>query len=218
MPDHHFPEPYKVGQYYPVTLIRAEYAERKAQWYPVLGPLHSDARALEFPNLHYHLDFRFAQPWIPWRLVMGLPINAYMITPEGQSKKPIDEINICTITSRSDRLAMANRHVKEFLARFPVESWQRPGQRKCKRLVRNVRSNDINHPQYVGIDTIKVLADRIKECIPESKNWRIDPKNPVCPHKGTCLKGLPVRRLNTTDYVECPLHGLRWDVRTGELL
>lgn len=36
----------------------------------------------------------------------------------------------------------------------------------------------------------------------------------VCPHRGAPLRGLPV---DSSGCVTCPLHGLRWNVATGEL-
>lgn len=37
----------------------------------------------------------------------------------------------------------------------------------------------------------------------------------VCPHRGAPLRGLPV---DAAGCVTCPLHGLRWNVKTGELV
>lgn len=36
----------------------------------------------------------------------------------------------------------------------------------------------------------------------------------ICPHKGVCLATMPV----IDGVVECPAHGLRWDVATGRLV
>ncbi len=36
----------------------------------------------------------------------------------------------------------------------------------------------------------------------------------ICPHKGVCLKGVTV----IDGVVQCPAHGLRWDVETGALV
>jgi nitrite reductase/ring-hydroxylating ferredoxin subunit len=44
------------------------------------------------------------------------------------------------------------------------------------------------------------------------RDHRIDPANPVCPHKGFNLSGQPVR----DGVIQCPLHGLCWDAVTGE--
>lgn len=36
----------------------------------------------------------------------------------------------------------------------------------------------------------------------------------VCPHRGTCLKSMPV----VNGVVQCPAHGLHWNVETGALV
>jgi hypothetical protein len=40
------------------------------------------------------------------------------------------------------------------------------------------------------------------------------PKAMICPHRGLCLKGLPV----VDGAVTCPGHGLRWNVETGAMV
>jgi nitrite reductase/ring-hydroxylating ferredoxin subunit len=45
------------------------------------------------------------------------------------------------------------------------------------------------------------------------REQRIDTATLVCPHRGVCLKGLPVNG----GVVVCPAHGLAWNVETGEL-
>jgi hypothetical protein len=42
---------------------------------------------------------------------------------------------------------------------------------------------------------------------------RINIDTLICPHRGVCLKGLPV----TDDTVVCPAHGLAWNIVTGTL-
>lgn len=43
---------------------------------------------------------------------------------------------------------------------------------------------------------------------------RLDPQTMLCPHRGMCLRGLPV----DDDVVTCPGHGLRWNVKTGQMV
>ncbi len=40
-------------------------------------------------------------------------------------------------------------------------------------------------------------------------------KDFTCPHKGASLRGLPID--GAAGCVTCPLHGLRWNIETGEL-
>lgn len=42
---------------------------------------------------------------------------------------------------------------------------------------------------------------------------RIDPKNPVCPHRKAALNGA----VEEDGCLVCPCHGLRWDKQTGEM-
>lgn len=42
-------------------------------------------------------------------------------------------------------------------------------------------------------------------------NCQLDPENPICPHRGFKLSGLPEK----DGVVVCPGHGIRWDLRTG---
>lgn len=51
------------------------------------------------------------------------------------------------------------------------------------------------------------------DLVDEFKGRRLKP-GMVCPHRGTCLKAMPV----VDGAVECPTHGLRWNVATGELV
>lgn len=44
------------------------------------------------------------------------------------------------------------------------------------------------------------------------RDHKIDPENPVCPHKGMPLSGVP----SVLSCLICPLHGLIWDKKTGE--
>jgi nitrite reductase/ring-hydroxylating ferredoxin subunit len=46
------------------------------------------------------------------------------------------------------------------------------------------------------------------------RHLRIDTQTLICPHRGVCLKGLPV----TEGTVVCPAHGLAWNVKTGALI
>jgi hypothetical protein len=41
---------------------------------------------------------------------------------------------------------------------------------------------------------------------------RINLNDPVCPHRGICLKGAPV----VDGVIVCPGHGLGWDAQTGQ--
>ena len=53
---------YEVGKLYRVPCLRAtkdnSYGSRG--WVPIIGPEHADAEFLNFPYMHWHIDWRFA--------------------------------------------------------------------------------------------------------------------------------------------------------------
>lgn len=51
-------EPPRVGRVYLVPAVTEIWCGKEALW-PVLGPMHTDARDFSFPWRHYHLDARF---------------------------------------------------------------------------------------------------------------------------------------------------------------
>lgn len=48
----------------------------------------------------------------------------------------------------------------------------------------------------------------------EEKYWAATVKDWICPHKGASLRGLP---MDKDGCITCPLHGLRWDIESGQL-
>lgn len=51
-------EPPVPGRYYMVPAVFFTWFGRET-WWPVLGPMHTDAEHLQFPHRHYHIDARF---------------------------------------------------------------------------------------------------------------------------------------------------------------
>ena len=48
------------GRWYRVSCVRAFYgSDQYLQWWPVIGPGHSDREILNFPPEHFHVDYRF---------------------------------------------------------------------------------------------------------------------------------------------------------------
>jgi hypothetical protein len=48
----------EIGKFYQVPTVRGVLFYQSADW-PVLGPMHEDKEIINFPAIHYHLDFRF---------------------------------------------------------------------------------------------------------------------------------------------------------------
>ena len=54
---------YVVGRYYRMPAIRIQppgWYGVKSGWLPVMGPEHEDKELLDFPQRHFHIDWRFA--------------------------------------------------------------------------------------------------------------------------------------------------------------
>mgnify|MGYP002784344289 CR=1 FL=1 len=49
-----------LGQRYRVRCVRTDGLHYWPKWIPVLGPLHEDAAIIDFPEDHWHIDWRFA--------------------------------------------------------------------------------------------------------------------------------------------------------------
>jgi hypothetical protein len=58
-----------------------------------------------------------------------------------------------------------------------------------------------------------LVVDKIK---PNYVGTRME--NMICPHRGTCLKGHPIKEHGGHKGITCPAHGLSWDVQTGFLI
>lgn len=48
------------GGYYWVSFVNVERVKKTPKWMPILGPLHEDKAVINFPYLHWHMDWRFA--------------------------------------------------------------------------------------------------------------------------------------------------------------
>lgn len=51
------PEPCVIGRYYRVPCVNVPFWKT---WVPVFGPLHEDKEIVNFPEEHWHIDWRFA--------------------------------------------------------------------------------------------------------------------------------------------------------------
>lgn len=60
---------YEIGRYYRVPAVLVNDWWGFNGWLPVIGPMHEDAEIVNFPWLHFHIDWRFAatEVWKCWR-------------------------------------------------------------------------------------------------------------------------------------------------------
>lgn len=196
-----------VGDRYPVTLVRARWVQHPvARWWPVLGKLHHDARDLHFPLLHWHLDFRFVPDDAAedFRSCIGAPILLGRVVPvERGDEEMFDKFNMHVSdferrTRDFERLFKMNRQAAKKLRQYPRRSWIKVERRKM------LRTYD-----YL-LDQGGHLLNLLHEKMPPDR-WRIDPENPVCPHRQVDLSGVAVR----DGRIRCPLHGLTFCARSG---
>ena len=68
-------EPPVVGRFYLVQCVRGKWSDRLGDW-PVMGPLHSDAKFLNFPQRHYHLNRFFLTGDDAW-YATGRPLGEF---------------------------------------------------------------------------------------------------------------------------------------------
>jgi hypothetical protein len=68
--------PYQIGRYYQVPTVLGTLANCRWDW-PVIGPLHEDAEIIGFPDLHYHIDWRFVSARLYVRMVDWYGFSKY---------------------------------------------------------------------------------------------------------------------------------------------
>lgn len=174
----------EVGRYYMVPTVDAEWHSFKRPW-AVLLPKHTDKEIIGFPAEHYHLDLRF------------FPTDRWRHADRWHHRTP--ETLIAGTPLHGERI----EGWREDAVHAPIDApvvWRR---QLCKRKMPIVRWPYAERPipHWRGALEEAYKGDRLRPGL-------------ICPHKGVCLKGQPVR----DGVVECPAHGLRWNVETGALV
>lgn len=156
---------FEVGKFYRVPCVLTDaHTWLRSGWQTVIGPMHSDDGAVNFPHSHWHIDLRFISIPSRWNV-------------QFLAGTPIMKNDLC--------------------GRPVVIAGPELRLRKCKREM----------PIY-PFPRAKWLAKLNEECA------HLRMKNMVCPHRGLPLSGCPM----DGDVVTCPGHGLRWNIKTGELV
>ena len=185
----------RAGTFHEVQCIRTiwpgwEYGPRRIEWIPVLGPPHEDTGIINFPHRHWHVDRRFLS-------VRKLrEIEREGITVDDAFRMPIR-----TVWPDQPEDRPGNRVPVSFLPdpRIPEESYRRTMRRRMSG----------PYPEYPGTDVVPWLAPLHAAFQDERLTGEM-----TCPHRGAPLAGL---EQDPEGCVTCPLHGLRWNVRTLEL-
>lgn len=94
---------------------------------------------------------------------------------------------------------------------YPVPPTERPEWRrmKCKRAM----------PEFPAVQYFAAGPPQLNRVVAAMQRAlagkRLNLKTMLCPHRGLCLRGLPVTERGT---VICPGHGSEWSLATGELV
>ena len=202
-----------VGERYPVLHVHAVWnpyhgGDLRSAWWPVIGPLHDDADPLDFPALHWHVDSRFLKCRHSAFHAITIPLMIGLMHPP-EDKERLRK----TRNEPGGRSPDYNAFHRERLERYPVESWLKIKTVKCQRIYPNAPPGVTygDQPRTVG-DYLDALERVVHPSMPAG--CRVDPRRPVCPHRGAPLNGLPA----VNGVVRCPVHGLRFSAATGELL
>ena len=203
-------EQYITGKYYMVPHVRG-YWFNLLDWYPVIGPRHEDREIIKFPHEHWHIDIRFLSAHvansnerygIPGAEAFSAPIHR--VTPEGF--KPFKAET--TDWSSGMNWIMAGEDDKE-LAKYPLSSYYRSRKVLCKRQYPPHPFHPID-----GSLPYKPTSNWLEDLEEAYQGQRLK-EGMVCPHRGADLSTFPV---DDDGCVTCPLHALKWNARTGELV
>lgn len=176
------PDPYKIGNYYDIKCVHGALYD-DIQWWPVMGEAHRDQEIIGFPDLHYHIDWRFVSARTYHRHV-GSDIY------RGESKAAFGLILMLLPENRKGYFYRARKFDDA-----PGEIEARRRRLKCKR--------DLPpYPHAIAPWMERLSRHHATACL----------RHRVCPHRGYDLSREPV----IDGIVTCPLHGLRWNVETGE--
>ena len=185
----------KIGTFHNRPCVRtiwpgSEWGRSQIRWYPVLGPPHSDAEIIRFHPRHWHVDFRFLRK-------RERQMGFYRRT--ARSEDPISDVFVVPVTTVFPDLPgnPVNINVDDLPdGRYPVESYLRTMRRRYN-------GPYPEYPRHV-IPWLPELQDAYRD-------QRLGP-DLTCPHRGAPLGEMEPEE---DGCVTCPLHGLRWDPRTG---
>ena len=186
------PAQYEVGRFYRVPCVWASWPDTHLtpRWWPVLGPQHEDSEFLNAPFQHYHVDFRFLER----------ESREVALTPQGPPRAfsvVITAMNI--IVGKVGPYGKVKRLAEAPSAERLVEdaAWFRVRRMKCK-------APWSAYPHKLAF---------WREALERAYQGQRLRNGRFCPHKGADLGTFTP----DGDVVTCPLHGLRWNIRTGEL-
>ena len=181
-----------VGTFYRRPCVRAHWLTNQVRWLPILGPVHSDPEHIGADFQHIHIDFRFLNAEIRQSLDRHL-----LNSPDDFFHHRVYSTPISYVTPRGYEEPVDLDEVH--LLHIDPESWISLRPRKYQG----------PYPVY-PYENAHWLQD-----LSEAYAERTLIDGHICPHRGTNLTGiLP----DDDGVVTCPLHGLRWCTRTGQIV
>jgi len=156
---------------------------------PVLGRAHSDPE-LRFAAHHYHYDLRFFTDEDIYELVgtVESPPNSRFSLTDAAM------IRVLTVAIHPPNVEAEVKYRRLLCRRL-----------LCRRPM----------PAFPVLDRAGSPSPVATTLEPLYAQRRVDPAWPVCPHKRFPLSGLPQ---DADSCAVCPLHGLRWNLKTGEMV
>ena len=190
-------EPWRIGHRYRVPVVRGHWhGMLRAHVWPVIGPVHDDADHLDFPQRHWHLDGRFLSDW-NWQTV-GYHAARVLSGPRIQ------------VTGNFAGLPMGWKGCAAIvLLQHPAGDHRMDSVPLPPRRLPLRRQPPPELHRYYDRFTFQGRFTALQHAY---RNHRL--RGPVCPHRGANLTGQP---LDPDGCITCPLHGLRWHVRSGAL-
>ena len=181
-----------VGTFYRRPCVRAHWPTKWIRWLPILGPVHSDPEHIRAEFQHVHVDYRFLNTEIREylaRLVRKLPDDFL--------HKRIYSTPISFVTPHGYEKPVALDEIHRL--EIDPKSWMSIRPRKYQG----------PYPPY-PYENVAWLHD-----LSEAYAERTLINGHICPHRGADLTGIVP---DDDGVVTCPLHGLRWCARTGQIV
>lgn len=177
---------YEIGKMYWVPTVATAIHREPIA---VMGPLHEDAQDVGFDPYHYHADPRFISER---NLLRHLGWTLAPSYAQGTLNKPV---------------SIRPEHAPDSWGERDREWWPLIDHKPVLRLRKCHRTM----PTFLWwwAPWLQGLEARHKGCT-------LNLDDPICPHRGIPLSGVP-RLEDDPDVAVCPGHGLLWNMRTGDL-